>query len=161
MRAYEALGYEPKYRFETLAVKHRIRAMRRELLTRIAGMFPGRVSIVQRKRKYRALLKVENRLLVSVNIARSFFSWKTTIRWQVVTIPRERRLITLLVRLHEGNQSILDFHVLPNIDRKIFRVSLSDLWLRRGRKLNDLSSSVMPSRKFTLHVSAKTSGFVN
>jgi hypothetical protein len=45
----------------------------------------------------------------------------------------------LLVRLREGNESILDFHVLPNIDRKIFRVSLSDLWLRRGRKLDDLS----------------------
>jgi hypothetical protein len=140
LRAYEALGYKSTYQFETVAAKRRIRSIRTELLAQIVEMFPGRVSIFQRGTRYRNLLKFENRLMVSVNIARSFFSWKTTIRWQVVTIPRERRLITLLVRLHEGNESILDFHVLPNIDRKnIFRLSLSDLWLRRGRKLNDLS----------------------
>jgi DNA invertase Pin-like site-specific DNA recombinase len=140
MRAYEALGYTPKYRLETLVVKHRVQAMRRELLSQIAGMFPGRVSIFQRERKFRSLLKFENRLQVSIIIARSFYSWKTTIRWQVVTIPSERRLITLLVRLREGNESILDFHVLPNIDHKhVFRLSLSDAWLSRGRKLSDLS----------------------
>jgi DNA invertase Pin-like site-specific DNA recombinase len=139
LRAYEVLGYKSTYQFETVAVKRRIHSMRTELLSQIVGMFPGRVSIFQRGRRYRDLLKFENRVMVSVSIARSFFSWKTTIRWQVVTIPRERRLITLLVRLREGNESILDFHVLPNIDRKIFRVSLSDLWLRRGKKLNDLS----------------------
>jgi DNA invertase Pin-like site-specific DNA recombinase len=140
LRAYEALGYKSTYQFETVAVKRRIRAMRTELFSQITGMFPGRVSIFQRGKRYRNLLKFENRLMVSINIAPSFDAWKNTIRWQIEVIPRERRLITLLVRLGEGNKSCLDFHVFPNIDRKRkFRVSLSDAWLRRGKKLNELS----------------------
>jgi hypothetical protein len=65
--------------------------------------------------------------------------WKQTVRWHIDPVCHERELITLLARLDEENRSFLDFHVVPNIDRRgRFRVSVADPWLNRGQALADL-----------------------
>jgi hypothetical protein len=67
-------------------------------------------------------------------------TWKETLRWVIDPVKHERKFITLLTRLDTGNSSILDLHVLPNIDRRRkFHISLSDSWLNRGKRLSDLS----------------------
>ena len=59
---------------------------------------------------------------------------------RLATLAHERKFVTLLARLDASNSSILDLHLLPNMDRrKIFHISLNDPWLNRGKSLTDLS----------------------
>jgi hypothetical protein len=78
--------------------------------------------------------------MISLIIARFVRPWKGAIRWRIDPIGCESGSITLLARLDERNRSFLDFHILPDIDRRnTFRVSQTDRWLNRGEQLTDLS----------------------
>jgi DNA invertase Pin-like site-specific DNA recombinase len=135
-RAYELIGYGRPAQFGPIDLRRRTQAMREELLSQIAAMFPEHVSIVRRGGRWRSRLRLSNGLIVSVLVARSVRPWKS-VRWRVNAVRHEFRYVTLLARLREGNESFLDFHVLPNIDRRI-DISLDDLWLNRGARLDDL-----------------------
>jgi len=75
-----------------------------------------------------------------VLISRPFRPWKSTIRWLVDPVHRERKFVTLLARLNVSKDAFQDFHILPNMDRrKRFSIALSDAWLNRGERLSDLS----------------------
>jgi len=137
-RAYELIGYDRNFTF--IDLRRRIHLLRQELLMRIEAMFSGQVSIVQPGLKWRSRLRLTSRLIVSVLIARSVQHWKA-IRWQIVPVLQECRFVTLLVRLDEVNRSFLDFHVLPDVDRRTrFDISLSSRWLNRGERLTDLNA---------------------
>jgi hypothetical protein len=85
-------------------------------------------------------LRLSHGLIVSVIIARSVHTWKDALRWRIDPVAHERKFVTLLARLDASNRSILDLHVLPNMDhRKIFHISLKHPWLNRGKLLTDLS----------------------
>jgi len=136
--AYKLIGYGHSNRLGGVELRHRTMALREELISQIAAMFPNDVSIVRRGGVWRSRLRLFNRLTVSVRIARSELVYKTTRRWLVEPVPRERRFIALLARLDESNRAIVDLHVFPNIDHpKQFQIS--DSWLARGKRLSDLS----------------------
>jgi DNA invertase Pin-like site-specific DNA recombinase len=135
-RAYELIEYGRPAQFGPIDVRRRTQALREELVSQIAAMFPDDVSIVRPGGRWRSRLRLTNGLTVSVLVARSVRIWKA-VRWRVNAVPHERRHVTLLARLSEGNESFLDFHVLPNIDRRL-DISLHDPWLNRGERLIDL-----------------------
>jgi len=135
-RAYELIEYGRPDQFGPIDLRRRTQALREELVSRIAALFPDHVSIVRRGGRWRSQLRVTNGSIVSVLIARSVRPWRN-IRWRVNALPRESGNVTLLARLTEGNDSFLDFHILPNIDRRI-DISLRDRWLDRGKPLSDL-----------------------
>jgi DNA invertase Pin-like site-specific DNA recombinase len=138
--AYELIGYGRSAQFGPLDVGHRTRALRRELVAQIVGMFPDDISIVSRNGRWRSLLRLHKGLMISLIIARCVRPWKDAVRWRIDAIRYESQLVTLLARLDECNRSFLDFHILPDIDRRsTFRVSLKDSWLERGKRLSDLS----------------------
>ena len=61
-------------------------------------------------------------------------------RWQLDPVRHESRLVALLARLDEENRSFLDFHILPDVDRRRrFHLYLGDPWLKRGQPLYDLN----------------------
>jgi hypothetical protein len=63
------------------------------------------------------------------------------VRWQIDPVEQECGLVTLLARLDEANRSFLDFHIVPNMDRrKRFHISLGDPWLKRGQPLTTLTA---------------------
>jgi DNA invertase Pin-like site-specific DNA recombinase len=135
-RAYELIGYDRNFKFSDL--RGRIQLLREELLARIRGMFPDRVSIVRPGLKWRSRLRLTNGLVVSVLIARSVRPWKS-VRWRILPVLQECEFVTLLARLDEGNRSFLDFHVFPNLGwRSRFDISMRDPWLNRGQPLFDL-----------------------
>ena len=83
-------------------------------------------------------MRLFKRITVSVLLVRSELVYKTTRRWIVEPIRRERKFITLLARMNHNNREIIDFHVFPNIDRtKPFQIS--DAWMNHGKRLIDLS----------------------
>jgi hypothetical protein len=135
-RAYEQIGYGRPAQFGPIDLRRRTQALREELISQIVAMFPDHVSVVRRGGTWRSQLRLTNGSIVSVLVARSMRTWKT-VRWRVNAVPHERRNVTLLARLGEGNESFLDFHILPDIDRCI-DISLSDRWLNRGEPLSDL-----------------------
>jgi DNA invertase Pin-like site-specific DNA recombinase len=135
-QAYELIGYGRPDQFGPIDVRRRTQALRDELIAKIIATFPDDVSIVRRGGRWRSQLQLTNGSIVCVLVARSVRPWKA-LRWRVNAVPHERKHVTLLARLGEGNRSFLDFHVLPNIDR-CRDISLGDVWLNRGQPLTDL-----------------------
>jgi DNA invertase Pin-like site-specific DNA recombinase len=139
-RAYELVGYGHPDQFGPLEMRRRTQALRQELVAKIASTFPNEISIVKRGGRWRSRLRLSNGLIVSVLVARSVRAWKETLRWQIDPVQHERKFMTILSRLDASNCSFLDLHVFPNIDRRTrFRISLSDSWLNRGKRLSELS----------------------
>jgi hypothetical protein len=104
-------------------------------------MFPDNVSNFSRNARCRSQLRLADGLLISLIIARFVRPWKDAVRWRIDAIGCESSFVTLLARLDESNHFFLDFHMLPDIDRRsTFRVSLKDPWLNRGQQLTDLSN---------------------
>jgi len=137
-KAYELAGYNYPDRLGGADMRLRTMALREELISKIAAMFPNQVSIAKRGVHWRSRLRLFNRLTVSVLLVRSELVYKNTRRWMVEPVLHERKFITLLARLDESNRKIVDFHVLPDIDRpKPFQ--MTDAWLSRGKRLTDLS----------------------
>jgi DNA invertase Pin-like site-specific DNA recombinase len=137
-QAYELIGYGRPAQFGPIDLRRRTQALREELISQITAMFPDDVSIVRKGGRWRSRLRLTNGSIVSVLVARSVRPCKT-VRWRVNAVQHERGYVTLLARLGEGNESFLDFHMLPNIDRCI-DISLNDVWLNRGQPLSDLSA---------------------
>jgi len=138
-RAYELIGYGRPDQFGPIDLRRRTQALREGLVSQIAAMFPDDVSIVRRGGKWRSRLQLSNGLTVSVMVARSVRIWKKTLRWRVDPVRYERGLVTLLARLDESNNSFLDFHVFPSVNRvKRFDLCLMDDWLNSGQRLSDL-----------------------
>jgi len=139
-RAYDLIGYGHSDQFGSIDMRRRTRALRDELMAKIVATFPTDVSIVRRGGRWRSRLRLSHGLIVSVIIARSVHTWKDALRWRIDPVAHERKFVTLLARLDTSNSSILDLHLLPNMDRrKIFHISLKDPWLNRGKSLTDLS----------------------
>jgi hypothetical protein len=139
-KAYKLIGYGRTDQFGSIDLRHRTQGLREDLVAEIAAMFHDSVSVVRRGGRWRSRLRLRNRLMVSVLVARYIKVWGGTVRWQIDPVWHERRCLTLLARLDEGNRSFLDFHVLPNIDRpRRFYIRRVDTWLERGIPLGDLS----------------------
>ena len=140
-RADELIGYGRPDQFGPIDLRRRTQALRDELITRIAALFPNDVSIVRRGVRWRSRLRMRSGLTVCVLLARSIRAWKETVRWQIDPVKRERKHVTMLARLDEKNRCFLDYHVLPSIDRpRRFHIRHADTWLDRGMRLEDLSA---------------------
>lgn len=136
--AYKLIGYVYPDRRGGADTRLRTMALRKDLISQIAAAFPRDVAIVKHGVHWRSRLRLHNRLTVSVLIARSALVYKTTRRWMVEPVRRERKFITLLARLDESNRAIVDLHVFPNIDRpRPFQIS--NAWMKRGKILPELS----------------------
>jgi DNA invertase Pin-like site-specific DNA recombinase len=136
--AYKLIGYSYPVRRDAADTRRRTMALHKELISQIAAMFPNNVSIIKPGVHWRSRLLLFHRITVSVLIARSALVYKTTRRWMVEPVQRERKFITLLARLDESNCEIVDLHVFPNIDRpRPFQIT--DSWLKRGVRLPELS----------------------
>jgi DNA invertase Pin-like site-specific DNA recombinase len=137
-KAYKLAGYNYPVRLGGADPRLNTMALRKGLISLIAGMFPNDVSIVRHCLHWRSRLRLYGRINVSVLIVRSALVYKTTRRWLVEPIRRECKFITLVARLDETNRSIIDFHVFRAIDRaKPFQIS--DDWIKGGKRLIDLS----------------------
>jgi DNA invertase Pin-like site-specific DNA recombinase len=136
-RAYELIEYGRPAQFGPIDVRRRTQALREELISQIVEIFPNDVWIICRGGRWRSQLRLNPGRIVSVLVARSVRIRRQTVSWRIVPVPHERGSLTLLARLAEGNDSFLDFHILPDIDRCIY-ASLGDPWLNRGQPLSDL-----------------------
>lgn len=138
-RAYELIGYGRPNHFGPIDLRRRTRAMRDELIDQITALFPDDVTVLRRGGRWRTILRMKSGLMVSVIVVRSVHVWKQAVRWLVDPARHEVGFVTLLARMDETNCLLMDYHVVPNIDRfKRFRIGMADSWLKRGERLCDL-----------------------
>ena len=138
--AYRRIGYGAPEQFGPLDMRQRTRALRERLIAEVISRFPGKLSVVRRGGRWRSRLRMANGQMIAVLVARTVRVWKDTMRWLVDPAAHERGLVTLLARLDGKNTAIMDFHLLPGIDRRTrLRISAKDPWLSRGIPLRDLS----------------------
>jgi DNA invertase Pin-like site-specific DNA recombinase len=136
--AFRLVGYNNPHNFEIARSRAHTRALREDLMQRIVATFPNEVSIVRRSGRWRSRLLLYKRFMVSVLISRTDRVWKETRNWVIEPVSRERKFPTLVARLDNTNRTILDLHVLANINRS-GKFALSESWLARGKRLTDLS----------------------
>jgi hypothetical protein len=135
------IGYGRPEQFGPIDLRRRTQALRDDLISRIARIFPDDVSIVRPGGRWRTQLRLSNGTTVSVLVARSVRVWKGTVRWLIDPVERERSYVTLLARLDVDNSSFLDFYVLPNVDRSTrIQISQEDPRLAKGVRLNDAAA---------------------
>ena len=137
--AYGRIGYGSPSDFGTVDLRRRTRALREELMERIRAMFPNEVKVVQRGGRWRSRLRMRNRLTIAVQVVRSVRTWKTTVRWRIDPLPKERRFVTLLARLNLENDAVQDLHIFPALGlRDRYFISLKDPWLKGAERLSSL-----------------------
>jgi DNA invertase Pin-like site-specific DNA recombinase len=138
-KAYSLIGYDdPTHAY--VGVRERTHQIRNDLLAQIIASAPGEIAIVQTNSRWRARLRLPNRVVISILLARAFPVWKNAIRWIVDPNSEERTLPTLLARLRSGSTAFLDFHVFSRIEeRSRFRLSADDPWLKSGIRLASLA----------------------
>ena len=150
-RAYLMIGYGRAEQFGPFDLRRRTQALREELIAKIVQIFPEDVSIVRPGGRWRGRLHLRGGSLLSILVARSIRARKETVRWQIDPVGHESRYVTLLARLDDENQSFLDLHVLPNVDRpKRFHISQADPWLLRGVHLVKLAELLSVVQQVTL-----------
>lgn len=147
-RAYELIGYCRPEQLGPVDMRRRTLAFRQQLLAQIVKLFPHEISIVKKNNRWRDKLCLADGRTVSVMIVRSFRAWKNTIRWVLDPHPYERRFMTLVARLNESNDRFLDFHLMPQIERRSrFWVKPHDPWLKSGKRLEDPSGLLEAVKK--------------
>ena len=142
-RTYELIGYGRSEDFGPKELRRRTQALRDEVIARLAEMFPNHLSIASRGGKWRRQLRMKTGELVSVLIVRRVYRTSGTIRWILQPAPHERDNITLLARYDTENRSLMDLHLVPNLDRPgRFYLKQTDDWFNRGVHLAGLSDFV-------------------
>jgi DNA invertase Pin-like site-specific DNA recombinase len=154
-QTYELIGYGRPNQFGPIDLRRRTQALRENLISQIAEMFPNDVSVVRRGGRWRNQLQLSNGSIVSVLVA-PVRIWKETLRWRVDPVQREREFATLLARLNADNTSFLDLHVFPGVDRAgRFHLRLMDGWLNRGQKLSNLPDFCQVVASIDAHIDSR------
>lgn len=113
--AYELIGYSGSWPEEWLQARRRIQTLRTELINKIVELNPTRIIVENRGYKYRARLRTNDGMLVSVLASRPVRCYKDAIRWLVKPRNDERNLITLVARLSLQCDSFKDMFLIPAI----------------------------------------------
>jgi len=143
-RAFTLVGYQPSAKSMAMAKNLACtRQLREEILDRIDALFPNQVRRYRLPGSMRSVLQLDNGLSISVLLCRYYKTpsegW---IRWELLSFPKERELVTLLCLLNSKNDGFHGFYVLPRNehDREYQLRGENDPCLRRGKRLATLAA---------------------
>jgi DNA invertase Pin-like site-specific DNA recombinase len=161
-QAYALIGYEEFRNMRgALTMRSRHNKVKETLLRRILATFPGHVNLIREQCGCRRVLQFSDGLKVSVVISQCVNTTSHGLRWNVFVNQFERSYVTLICRCSVDNRGFKDFYVVPGVDppkkleiktpRKcMFRIKENDLWLKKGRKLANLSQLWRVSQFFAV-----------
>ena len=139
VKAYRLLGYKAIWNERRLEQKHRVQAIRSNLLSEVVALSGGRVTIDTSSTRH-TRLRLRTGRLVSVIVARCLFGYKGALRWLVKPVIAERRHIALVARLNDRNDALKDIFVIPPVDSyHSLVISENDFRLARKVQLVDLA----------------------
>jgi len=133
---YVRLGLPTRHAVSSLC-RRRWQALRGDFIKDILETFPDQLEIFRRGARFRALLKFRKTgLLVSVLLAPCYPTKGGRLRWLVHPPRYERRRLTLIAFLNDGNTLIERSSVFRNLPFRKTKVLEDCEWLRSGISLN-------------------------
>jgi DNA invertase Pin-like site-specific DNA recombinase len=135
--AFEKIGYIGS-RLAPTRAKRETRAIRTQFVQQVIATDPTRISLVQPDGHFRPRFRVLG-LLVSLYVCRCSPRRDGQLRWLLSPVRRERNCIALIVRLNQGNESIMDMYIVSDTrSQQRYQFTPDDPWLRRGMQLRSL-----------------------
>ncbi|MGO9088820.1 MAG: recombinase family protein [Candidatus Sulfotelmatobacter sp.] len=129
---YIRLGLPTRHAVSSLS-RRRWQVLRGDFIKGIVETFPDQLEIFRRGARFRALLKLRKTgLLVPVLLAPCYPTKCGKLRWLVHPPRYERRRLTVIVFLDEGNTFIERSCVFRNIPFRRTKVHADSEWLRSG-----------------------------
>ncbi|MGC2195694.1 MAG: recombinase family protein [Terriglobales bacterium] len=150
LNAYQRLGYLRPDLIAEATSRQRTMLLRRELIKSLVDHFSGQLQEVRPNRRFRALLRYRRTgLLISVVLARCYPAKIGRMRWLVEAPKNERRRVTLVALLNEGNTAIVGLRVFRrmNIPGPDIRVREGCKWLQAGIPLERASDLLTAIRQ--------------
>jgi DNA invertase Pin-like site-specific DNA recombinase len=155
--AYDQIGYGRAEHFGPVDLRRRTQRLREELIVKIAETFPGKFEIIRRGGKWRCQLQRQSGEFISVLIARSLSPSVKYPSWLIAPVLGECEYVTLVARLTADNRALLDFYIMPRVDRvRRFQLSADHDWLNGAvrvenieevlRAINDVAHRKYPER---------------
>ncbi|HBP5921426.1 TPA: recombinase family protein [Pseudomonas aeruginosa] len=115
LRSYALIGYTPQRDYEYIEANRRLRQMHPTLLQRVIGDISaaGGHVVIDPKTD---LIQLNEELIISLVLCRCQTSASGARRWKIRFDLSAAPDITVAVRMIEGEESPLDYYVLPTID---------------------------------------------
>jgi DNA invertase Pin-like site-specific DNA recombinase len=137
---YKAVGYHFEehdiYRGEQC---ERSMELRRNLVAKIAKLFPEHIAVTHVPKGTRSILCVDDTFMVSVLLCRTKRRQKGGLHWVVEPSPMERDNITLFCKMNPTHDKALSYHLFPRMNFKSHRSYDHDLWLKTSVRLRSLA----------------------
>lgn len=150
LNAYQRLGYLTPDLMAAATSRQRTMLVRRELIKTLVDTFSGQLQEVRSSRRFRVLLRYRRTgLLISVVLARCCPAKTGPTRWFVESPMNERKRVTLLALMGEGNTAIKELRVFRRISipRTDIRVRAGSNWLQAGIPLERASDLLTVIRR--------------
>jgi DNA invertase Pin-like site-specific DNA recombinase len=139
-KACELAGYLSPYK-KTYAYRVRILSIRAEMMQQLVEMFPDRISVSSKSKRYRSWLKIKNGPEVAVRVCRSIHLARTGRMWLLHATEGERRRVTLMAGMNRENTALEAYFVTGQMkNRTKTHISETHDWLQNGTQLDDLRS---------------------
>ena len=136
-RAFDLVGYKPQRIGWDKARFGRLRTLRNNLAQELAKRFPEELLLIQQYPYNRPHLQFRSGPLICIIVCPSMRTISGALRWQLPV--RRPTTMTLLCRCDEANANFYDFHLLPRMDPGRAQLKSDDPYIRRGKKITNLS----------------------
>jgi DNA invertase Pin-like site-specific DNA recombinase len=123
-RAYKLIGYRPERDDSYIEINQAIREKHRLICDKVSQELRAAGATIAGEAK-NGLLLVNGQLTTSLVLARCRETASGALRWQIRLDSGQVPDITIAVRLRHGNNEILDYYLLPSLDRIARRILLS------------------------------------
>ena len=124
LRAYELVGYDPGIDYRFIQINRHLRETHPKIVAQVIDQLRALPATVDQMPDTGMLL-VNDELLVSLVLARHQATPAGSCRWNIRLEESNRPDITIVARMQESNQEILDYYLLPAIDMTLGRLRLS------------------------------------
>jgi DNA invertase Pin-like site-specific DNA recombinase len=125
LRAYALVGFKPRHDYGYLEVNRQLKAKHPEVLNVVLQGLNA-VGANVRIDPETDLIHINEEFTAALVIARSFATPVGTLRWKLRLDARSRPDLTIGVRMSAGNETVLDYYLIPRLSMEAALVRLCE-----------------------------------
>ncbi len=125
IRAYRLIGFTPERDYEYVRINRALRRKHADVVQETIRHLAEVKAFAQLDERT-DLLRINGEFTVSLLIARSRQTEAGRLRWLIRLEPQLAPDITIVVRMNSSNESVLDYYLLPRIDRADWSLRLAE-----------------------------------
>lgn len=125
LRAYALVGFKPKHDYGYLEINRQLKAKHPEVLTQVLdGLIAAGAQV--RVDPKTDLIHINGEFTAALLIARCFATPVGTLRWKLRLDAPSRPDLTIGVRMSAGNDTVLDYYLIPRLSMEAALVRLCE-----------------------------------